>query len=69
LGRAGKIGAGLPNHGFGELPVKLEFTLNEINVIMQALGQMPFASVFELVTKIREQAQAQLAQQEVPSDA
>ncbi len=49
--------------------MKLEFTLNEINVIMQALGQMPFASVFELVTKIREQAQAQLAQQEVPSDA
>jgi hypothetical protein len=58
-----------PNHDFGELPVKLELTLNEINVIMQALGQMPFASVFELVTKIREQAQAQIAQQEVPSDA
>jgi len=48
--------------------VKLELTLNEINVIMQALGQMSYASVFELVTKIREQAQAQLAQQE-PSDA
>jgi len=44
--------------------MKLDLSLNEINVIMQALGQMPYASVFELVTKIREQAQAQLAQQE-----
>ncbi len=48
--------------------MKIELTLNEINVIMQALGQMPYASVFELVTKIREQAQAQIAQQEA-SDA
>jgi len=48
--------------------MKLDLTLPEINVIMQALGQMPYASVFELVTKIREQAQAQIAQQE-PSDA
>jgi hypothetical protein len=48
--------------------MKLDLSLNEINVIMQALGQMPYASVFELVTKIREQAQAQLAQQEA-SDA
>jgi hypothetical protein len=48
--------------------VKLELTLNEINTIMHALGQLPYASVFELVTKIREQAQAQLAQQQEASD-
>jgi hypothetical protein len=48
--------------------MKLDLTLPEINTIMQALGQMPYASVFELVTKIREQAQAQIAQKE-PSDA
>jgi hypothetical protein len=49
--------------------VKIELTLPEINTIMQALGQMPYASVFELVTKIREQAQAQIAQQQEASDA
>jgi hypothetical protein len=49
--------------------VKIDLTLPEINVIMQALGQMPYASVFELVTKIRERAQAQIAQQQEPSDA
>jgi hypothetical protein len=48
--------------------MKLDLTFPEINTIMQALGQMPYASVFELVTKIREQAQAQIAQKE-PSDA
>jgi hypothetical protein len=48
--------------------MKLELTLPEINTIMQALGQMPYASVFELVTKIREQAQAQIAQQQEASD-
>jgi hypothetical protein len=40
--------------------MKLDLSLNEINVIMQALGQMPYASVFELVEKIRTQAQAQV---------
>lgn len=40
--------------------MKLELTINEINVIMQALGQMPYASVFELVEKIRNQAQVQM---------
>ena len=49
--------------------MKIELTLPEINTIMQALGQMPYASVFELVTKIREQAQAQIAQQQEASDA
>jgi hypothetical protein len=49
--------------------MKLDLNLNEINVIMQALGQLPYASVFDLVTKIREQAQAQIAQQQEASDA
>jgi hypothetical protein len=40
--------------------VKLELTINEINIIMQALGNMPYAQVFELVQKIREQAQPQI---------
>jgi len=49
--------------------MKLDLTLNEINAIMQALGQMPYASVFELIAKIREQAQAQITQQQEASDA
>ena len=40
--------------------MKLELSVNEINVIMQALGNMPYAQVFELVQKIRDQAQPQI---------
>ena len=43
------------------MKMKLELTVNEINVLMQALGNMPYAQVFELIQKIREQAQAQFA--------
>ena len=42
--------------------MKLDLTINEVNAIMQALGNMPYAQVFELVQKIREQAQAQINQ-------
>jgi hypothetical protein len=42
--------------------MKLDLTINEVNAIMQALGNMPYAQVFELVQKIREQAQAQISQ-------
>jgi hypothetical protein len=41
--------------------MNLELTFNEINTVMQALGNAPYAQVFELVQKIREQAQAQMA--------
>lgn len=44
--------------------MKLDLTINEINLIMQALGAAPYAQVFELVQKIREQAQAQVTQEE-----
>ena len=37
-------------------------TLEDINVILAALGNAPYAQVFELVTKIQEQAKAQLQQ-------
>lgn len=40
--------------------MKLDLTINEINLILQALGNAPYATVFELVQKIREQAQAQV---------
>jgi hypothetical protein len=41
--------------------MKLELTINDVNVILQALGNAPYAQVFELVEKIREQVQPQLA--------
>jgi hypothetical protein len=41
--------------------MKLELTITEINAVLQALGNLPYASVFELVLKIREQVQPQLA--------
>ena len=41
--------------------MKLELTINEINMILQALGNAPYAQVFELVGKIRTQAQAQVS--------
>ena len=40
--------------------MKLDLTINEINIILQALGNAPYAQVFELVEKIRTQAQAQV---------
>ena len=42
--------------------MKLDLTIAEVNAIMQALGNMPYAQVFELVQKIREQAQPQISQ-------
>jgi hypothetical protein len=40
--------------------MKIELTINEVNMILQALGNAPYAQVFELVEKIRTQAQAQV---------
>ena len=40
--------------------MQLNLSINEINLIMQALGNEPYVQVFELVQKIREQAQAQM---------
>lgn len=45
--------------------MKLDLTLQEINLILQTLGNAPYASVFELIQKIREQAQAQVNAQKV----
>jgi len=47
--------------------MKLELTINDVNVILQALGNAPYAQVFELVEKIRTQAQAQVQTTETES--
>jgi hypothetical protein len=38
----------------------IDLTINEINVVLQALGNAPYVQVFELVHKIREQVQPQV---------
>jgi hypothetical protein len=40
--------------------IKLSFSLEEVNKIMEALGQMPFAQVHKLIGQIHESASQQL---------
>lgn len=41
--------------------VTLTLSLNEINTILNGLGNMPFIQVHELILKIQQQAQNQLS--------
>ena len=44
--------------------MKLELDVNEINFILQTLGQLPSSSgVWPLIVKVKEQADAQLAKE------
>lgn len=40
--------------------VHLELTLDEANLVMEALGAMPYVRVYALVAKLQQQAQQQL---------
>lgn len=40
--------------------LNLKLTLDEANTILQALGSMPYAQVYGLISKINEQAEGQL---------
>ena len=44
--------------------INLQVTIDEANVILEGLGQLPFARVFALVAKLQEQAAQQLKQDE-----
>jgi len=39
--------------------MKLDLSIQEINIILASLGKMPYEAVFELVEKIRSQAKEQ----------
>ena len=41
--------------------LELKVTVDEANLILEALGQMPFKQVYALVGKIQEQANRQLS--------
>ncbi len=40
--------------------INFQLTVDEINTILEALGQMPYVKVFPLINKIQGQAQQQL---------
>ena len=41
----------------------LDLTVNEINLILQALGNGPFVQVADLIQKIKSQAESQISKQ------
>lgn len=45
----------------------LEVTIDEANLILEGLGQLPFIRVYSLITKIQEQAAKQLGGQGIES--
>ena len=49
--------------------IKLELTVEEVNGILQALGNMPYAQVVALVENIRNQATPQVQAQPAPETA
>ena len=47
-----------------KLIMNITFTEQELNVVLNALAQRPFAEVFQLVGKIQTEAQEQLKEKE-----
>jgi predicted DNA-binding ArsR family transcriptional regulator len=41
-------------------PINLEVSLEELNKILTALGNLPYVQVYELITNIQQQAEGQL---------
>jgi hypothetical protein len=48
--------------------VKLELTVDEVNAVLGALGQLPYAQVVNLIGNIREQAVKQINPPKVQVD-
>ncbi|PCK09208.1 MAG: hypothetical protein COA42_04945 [Alteromonadaceae bacterium] len=44
--------------------INLNLSIEQTNVILQALGNLPFVQVHELIDSIQEQASKQVAEQE-----
>lgn len=49
--------------------IKLSLTLDETNLILEGLGDLPFAKVHTLIAKIQQRATAQLQQNAAGSDS
>jgi dihydroxyacetone kinase len=48
--------------------IGLQLTADEINLLLEGLGSMPFVKVYALITKIQQQASSQLSKGPEPSD-
>lgn len=46
--------------------IKLELSVEEVNTILDSLGERPFKQVFNLINKIQQQASVQLNPGENP---
>jgi len=44
----------------------LNLTLEEINTVLEALGQMPYVRVYQLILKIQQQSAPQLSHAKPP---
>lgn len=44
--------------------ITLYLTLDEANLVLQALGAQPYTNVFSLIAKVQKQAQGQLQPQD-----
>ena len=47
--------------------IKLELTLEEINNILSALGNAPYAQVFNIIAKLKDQASPQIQGNSAPT--
>jgi hypothetical protein len=51
----------------GETTLTLELSVDDINLILEALGERPFKSVYGLVSRLQSQAQSQLQPEAPPA--
>lgn len=47
-------------------PIQLQLTVEEVNQILAALGDQPYAKVYQLIQKIHQQAQTQVSADAAP---
>jgi hypothetical protein len=47
--------------------IRLELTVPEVNQILDALGRLPYAEVYELIGNLQQQAQPQIGMGPVPA--
>ena len=49
--------------------IDLQVSVDEANLILEALGNLPFVKVYTLIAKIQQQANQQISVAERPDDA
>ena len=49
--------------------IDLQVSVDEVNLILEALGNLPFVKVYALIAKIQQQANQQISAAERPPDA